>query len=448
MSLQQQKKFLSEFETRLAKQSRVYRRYQGNRVHHNFTVTKRALHRAIRDSLLQALDEKKDARKLVAKVLKAIDAKSLEVIKKIADNVKRRGQDTNSVVVVVVTVDTPTVFKAHFSASQQDNGKFRNIYKQVYTSYDKILNEYSEYVSEMSLKIAGASAGSKGKDYFNLEHFLFQGIAESQVKDALIDSIQDLPIEEAEVLQWLKASGLDVRIVRDTKTDTMSVFIGSKIANAKEAAESRVRKQDLQKFIKDQKSVIESSGQRILELPGSDSFVDIKRKKLLKKVADEFSKSGNAKVKLENTTVKHRKTSVSKTTKRKSTAVKGAALTRKAGGSSPRRAKKGVASSPIQLIGIFNARLPKTVAKNMGSPKLNYRTGRFASSVKVVDYATTKEGFNSFGYTYQKDPYQVFESTSGSKFSSVERDPRVLIEQSMREIATEMAIGRFYTRRV
>lgn len=448
MSLQQQKKFLSEFEARLAKQSRVYRRYQGNRVHHNFTVTKRALHRAVKDALLQALSEKKDARDLTAKVLKAIDSKTVEVIRKIATNVKRRGNDPSSVVSVVVNVDTATVFKAHFSASQQDNGKFRNIYKQVYTSYDKILNEYSEYVSEVSLKIAGTSAGSKGKDYFNLEHFLFQGIAESQVKDALIDSIQDLPIDEAEVLQWLKASGLDVRIVRDTKTDTMSVFIGSKIANAKEARESRVRKQDLQKFVKDQKTIIQSSGQRILELPGSDSFVDIKRKKLLKKVTDEFDKIPNTKVISEDTKVKHRKTSVNKSTKRTSKAVKGAALTRKRGGSSPRKAKKGIASSPLQLIAIFNARLPKTVAKNMGSPKLNYRTGRFASSVRVVDYATTKEGFNSFGYTYQKNPYQVFESTSGSKFSSVERDPRVLIEQSMREIAIEMAIGRFYTRRV
>ena len=53
-----------------------------------------------------------------------------------------------------------------------------------------------------------------------------------------------------------------------------------------------------------------------------------------------------------------------------------------------------------------------------------------------------------FWYTYQRDPYGVFESTSGTRFASPERDPRVLIEGSIREIAQELAIGRFFTRRV
>ena len=38
----------------------------------------------------------------------------------------------------------------------------------------------------------------------------------------------------------------------------------------------------------------------------------------------------------------------------------------------------------------------------MRFPRLENRTGRFASSVRVTDVATTAQGFPSIGYTYQK----------------------------------------------
>ena len=55
----------------------------------------------------------------------------------------------------------------------------------------------------------------------------------------------------------------------------------------------------------------------------------------------------------------------------------------------------------------------------------------------------------SFGYTYAKNPYQVYEMGVGSApWATPERDPRKLIDQSIRELAAQFAIGRFYTRRV
>jgi hypothetical protein len=45
-----------------------------------------------------------------------------------------------------------------------------------------------------------------------------------------------------------------------------------------------------------------------------------------------------------------------------------------------------------------------------------------------------------------KNPYQTFEQ--GYRQGSEERDPRRLIDKSIRELATQFAIGRFYTRRV
>ena len=103
-------------------------------------------------------------------------------------------------------------------------------------------------------------------------------------------------------------------------------------------------------------------------------------------------------------------------------------------------------AAPLAMITEFNKRLPEVIAKNMQSPALNYRTGRFAESVQVVDVNQTPQGFLSFGYTYQKYPYQTFEP--GFAQGSVDRDPRRLIDKSMREIAAQLAISRFYTRRV
>lgn len=114
-----------------------------------------------------------------------------------------------------------------------------------------------------------------------------------------------------------------------------------------------------------------------------------------------------------------------------------------------RKAKKGPSSVPLSFLGILNSRLPETVAKNMGEPGLVYRTGRFANSVKALNILTTKQGFSSIGYTYDLSPYQVFEMGQGSPpWATPERDPRGLIDRSIREIAAQYAMGRFYTRRL
>ena len=76
----------------------------------------------------------------------------------------------------------------------------------------------------------------------------------------------------------------------------------------------------------------------------------------------------------------------------------------------------------------------------MGAPRLENRTGRFAGSVRITDITRTPQGFPSIGYTYQRAPYDKFETDP-------DRDPRKLIDKSIREIAAQYAIGRFYTRR-
>ena len=97
----------------------------------------------------------------------------------------------------------------------------------------------------------------------------------------------------------------------------------------------------------------------------------------------------------------------------------------------------------------MNRQLPRVLQKNMRDPRLNYQTGRFADSARVVTVNETTQGHPSYAYTYERDPYQVFEQGIGDpRWATTERDPRKLIDMSIREIAAKYAIGRFYTRRV
>jgi len=97
---------------------------------------------------------------------------------------------------------------------------------------------------------------------------------------------------------------------------------------------------------------------------------------------------------------------------------------------------------------IINRKLPEQVARNMGIPGLVYRTGRFANSAEIVNIESTKEGYPSIVFNYKRDPYDVFDKTKGTKpWNTPARDPRALVDKSIREIVQEMAIGRFYTRR-
>lgn len=100
------------------------------------------------------------------------------------------------------------------------------------------------------------------------------------------------------------------------------------------------------------------------------------------------------------------------------------------------------------LLGIINRKLPEQVAKNMHAPRLVYRTGTFANSAQVVNVETTKDGYPSIIFDYQRNPYDVFDKSKGSPpWNTPARDPRALVDKSVREIVQEMAIGRFYTRR-
>lgn len=91
---------------------------------------------------------------------------------------------------------------------------------------------------------------------------------------------------------------------------------------------------------------------------------------------------------------------------------------------------------------LLNTHLQDVVSANMGDEWyfggqrriLNYRTGRFAESVKVERLSQSRAGAITAFYNYQKNPYATF-STGGRQASPVSRDPKLLISKSIREIA-------------
>ena len=101
-----------------------------------------------------------------------------------------------------------------------------------------------------------------------------------------------------------------------------------------------------------------------------------------------------------------------------------------------RGAKSKTAASPIALRNLLNELLPEMVAQNMGSPALNFRTGRFANSTRVENVLIGPRGGINIDYTYMRNPYETFEP--GGKQGSVRRDPRKLIGKSIRELSIQI----------
>lgn len=111
--------------------------------------------------------------------------------------------------------------------------------------------------------------------------------------------------------------------------------------------------------------------------------------------------------------------------------------------------EKDAANFDTSLISLINAKLPPAVRANMGKDgALNNRTGRLSESVRLAGVERTPQGYPRLLYTYQRSPYDVFDPVLGAlPWATPGRDPKILIDKSIRDIARDMAIGRFYTRR-
>ena len=95
----------------------------------------------------------------------------------------------------------------------------------------------------------------------------------------------------------------------------------------------------------------------------------------------------------------------------------------------------------VNLLAILNSQIQDVVSANMGDGSrkdiLNYRTGRFASTVNIDHLTMSRDGLISVFYSYMKNPYATF-SAGGNQDRPKTRDPKLLIGQSIRDIAQQV----------
>ena len=444
MSKQSQKKFLTEFHKRLLKESKPYRQKHADKQVHHFSIAKKNIREGIKDTVQSKF--KTDSSGRAKEILSLVDSDIDRAIENVKNEL-RRLQDGATVANVRITYEKPDAIGALFYATKTDSGRLRNIYRQAFRAAKKHLDPLAAAVNKASVKVTGRGTGKTSKDYFHLSHGAQAGVAESQIRDEIIDVITEIPaINFSQAKEIIEAVVPNIELIRNTKTSSMSVHIGSKLRNLDEGRAVRDEKKDLARIIQDVEKMLRNPEiqARLLNAPGSDSLVDIKKKKVRKSVTDPLKKVKNVSVKSKNNKIKHSITKVKTKAKR----PKISNTTPKSRVKKTKVVQRGMDFSPLRLIGLMNKQLPKTVRGNMVNPALENRTGRFANSVRFTDVAQTPQGYPSIGYTYARSPYEVFEMGSGNTRATPERDPRKLIDQSIREIAAQFAIGRFYTRRV
>jgi len=299
-----------------------------------------------------------------------------------------------------------------------------------------------------------ASAGS----VLEAGHEHGEGIVETQMRaafnttyDKLTKELQAEGIADAqEMYQLLEGLGLKLSAIRANDGEGFVIMLENRIGNR---AFGDVAKKAKAKFIETASEVIRSPKLDFGNMEGSDSVVRRNRKLIIKGIAEEFRKNRRARVTTEDTTLIKSKGKASaiigkpKIKKAKAvTLAKTVALPkarRRTGKRKPAPPKMALQN----ILGVLNNQLPRVVAANMGTPRLENRTGRFAQSVRATDATKTPQGFTSIGYTYMKERYGGYESTSGSRFADIDRDPRPLIDQSIREIVIGFGLGRIFTRR-
>lgn len=448
--------FLTKIEEELSAPggSDAFRRYKANKRVHTFSYSAVTVKKSIKKLLDSATSIEGSGDKIMQGIQKDFDTElenltsnirsSFNGIANNDDVIFKKGSRSGTKIIILIR---------EFESSRGTRDNFsliRKTYKEhLDTFYQNVLKILDAPIirKSSSNKSGQLNVDTAGKA-FNLEHMKNSSNIKAFIATTIYESLNDLynikdPEELAILDSDLKKLGLKgaLQIKKNLKTSEISVFLGSEILNVAESSGERA----LNKELKDKlaKALIKL---KVIEIEGSDSLVSAKRKKVIKNVISPFKDINNVTVSHENLDVEGTVT-IAKQTIKPGKVTKGKATKSNLRKKSIKQKKqKPLSSTPLAMIADINRKLPSQIQQNMQYPALRNRTGRFAQSAKVVGVVQTPRGFPSFQYTYDKYPYQTFEP--GYAQGSVERDPRSLISKSIREIAVELAVGRFYTRRI
>lgn len=458
MSASSIKAFLEKLDKELEVTSPEFRKEKADHRPHTFRLSADSLYNEIitelkatnrkgRDiTITSDIDSavRKGADDFVASLSKKL--KTLSTSSSVRFNKKASSLTSKNIVFTFVTLEGKNL---KLRPWEKDPGiTFQRIKKEYEPEVERIFKDLKQVVKASGQKLGGAKS-----KFLHLSHKEGEGIFETALaeayNDALATSIGEAGAAPASIDADLAKLGLDLGIRRNGDTDTMEVFLGGATRNEDEGQETAQVKLRLQKQIK--KILTSGKLEDVRDLEGSDSFNTKKRKQTIKTVLSSFEKTKNVKVlRKEDTTLNKGHTGPVKKKVKKSGAKSGGRIGKlsvaKVSGGSTAPKPKSLAYNPMVLVAQINARLPSAVMDNMGSPALENRSGRFAASVRIVDILQTPQGYPSIGYTYQRNPYETFELSNAQ--GSAERDPRRLIDRTIRELAAELTMGRIFTRRV
>ena len=434
MASSELKAFLTKLDQELRKDSHVYRTTVANRLTHKFVYRSYTIRFALRQLLLRS-NEYKDQKDKVQQVLK----NTKPLITKLTKNIRTaflaiQGPEVKVTPirggVEAIVYESLNTYKNHLNAFYQD---FLNVLEKPTLTRPSA----SDPTKQRVVQKAGQAFNLEHIEGSNVEHFI-----NDAVYNALVDTFEDEVLSDS-MKNTLEDLGLGaiLDVYKDTKRERVTVTIRSQVLNV---IAGGGEEKDLRKSLRKALEKLD-----IPNLEGSDSIVEANRKRAVKKVVQPFKSRKTLKVTTEDTKIKQGK---EREKKEKNPSVKPGKRSKKLPfkKKSLRPEKDNKRSqSMFSVMAMINQKLPQTVQKNMGAPGLVNRSGRFANSVRLTDVMTTRKGFPSFGYTYEREPYQVFEMTSGNpRWATPERDPRRVIDVSIRELAAQMAVARFYTRRV
>ncbi len=335
---------------------------------------------------------------------------------------------------------------------------FRRVTFAYRNSMNEMFTELQNFIGSTGREKISNKDGSEKKSimhFFDAGHQKDAGVFErfldqktQEIMAALDSKLEaESQISNAELVSFLKTEcDIDLEVKKVDNQDMIIIRIESASQNRSDGQKLGLRSRDLKKKIN---AYLESKGD-LENLEGSDSLKTRKIKKARNEVMDPFRKVPGAIVS-EKAKIKNIKSSsvlsVGAKVRAKNTKLNTKVKVRKA--AKQKQIAESPASTLLRMIAMINKKLPRVIRENMQQPALQNRTGRFADSVKVTEVVQTPKGYPSVGYTYRKNPYQVYEMGRGDeRWATPERDPRKLIDRSIREIAAEMALGRLFTRRI
>lgn len=371
---------------------------------------------------------------------------SYKAMKKDGLQISVRGTPERFTVNLIV-LNEEQLEKAWRGPKQVDIGSFQ----AVKDGYRNILNKTWKKIGDYVQEVSGVKDKAFKDKPFNLEHRAGESVAERRVANSiqsLYDGIKSVVKSDEAVSQIIKELGLETELNYLSTIDftRVKLFVGSSSKNKRQAT---LEKELVEKARQRIEAAINEKllyGKKAPEnWKGSDDRVTIETKKIIGAYEDTLKESSTLKITSKNNTKPNLSSNKVKGKIKIPLKVNKKTTTFKPKVNKSVQIGKRSLQSTFALADLINKKLPQTVLANMKPPALRNRTGRFARSVQITDVMQTPRGYPSIGYTYQKNPYQTFEV--GRRQGSNERDPRTLIDKSIREIAAGLLLGRFFTRR-